>query len=256
MAPFPLTEPWTPPENFRERLKRIFFTPRQRLRRIVARELRRGEPELRFIPQLIDPKRHAIDIGANRGVWSDCLGRHCPGVLAFEPNPKMFAFLSAACADNVLPSPLALSDHAGEAILRVPRTARGYSNQQASLARRADNRFSEFGELSVATACLDDLDVPPCGFIKVDVEGHEAAVLRGAGRLIARDRPVLLIEMEQRHTGERIEASLQSVMALGYSATFLRDGIETPISGFDPDGDHRHRVEQPGYVFNFIFRPL
>lgn len=250
------TEPWTPPENLRERLKRIVFTPKQQLRRIVARELRRGEPELRFIPQLIDTERHAVDVGANRGVWADCLARHCPRVFAFEPNPKMFAFLSAACADNVLPSPLALSDQAGDAILHIPRTARGYSNQQASLARRADGKFSEFGKLRVVTTSLDDLDLPPCGFIKIDVEGHEAAVLRGAHRLITRDRPVLLIEIEQRHTGEPIEASLRTVTALGYSASFLRDGIETPISSFDPDDDHRDRAEQPGYVFNFIFRPL
>jgi FkbM family methyltransferase len=168
----------------------------------------------------------------------------------------MFAFLKSACADNVSPSPLALSDRAGEATLRIPCNARGYSNQQASLALRADGKFSEFGELTVTTARLEDLDLPSCGFIKIDVEGHEAAVLRGAHGLIARDRPVLLIEMEQRHTGEPIEESLRTVTALGYAASFLRDGVETPISGFDPDADHRGRVERPGYVFNFIFRPL
>jgi FkbM family methyltransferase len=112
------------------------------------------------------------------------------------------------------------------------------------------------GEMTVATACLDDLALPPCGFIKIDVEGHEAAVLRGASRLIARDRPVLLIELEQRHTGEPIEASLQAVMGMGYAASFLRDGVETPIAGFDPDADHRGRADRPGYVFNFIFRPV
>lgn len=256
MVTIPPPDAWSPPENLRERLKRLIFSPRQQLRRIVARELRRGEPELRMIPDLVDPGRAAIDVGANRGVWTDRLARHCPAVFAFEPNPKMFAFLSAACAANVRPSPLALSDRAGEATLRIPRTARGYSNQQASLAPRADGRFTEFGELRVATARLDDLDLPPCGFLKIDVEGHEAAVVRGAEALIARDRPVLLIEMEQRHTGEPIEASLAAVTALGYTAAFLRDGRETPISAFDPDRDHRDRVEQPGYVFNFIFRPV
>lgn len=255
MAWLPSTKPWTPTENLRERLKRIVLSPKQQLRRIVARELRRGEPELQLISSLVDGSRNAIDVGANRGVWADCLARHCAQVFAFEPNPKMFAFLSAACADNVVPSALALSDNAGEATLRIPRTVRGYSNQQASLALRADGKFSEFGELRVPTARLDDLDLPPCGFIKIDVEGHEAAVLRGARHLIARDRPVLLIEMEQRHTGELIEESLQTVITMGYSATFLRGGFETPISAFDPDADHRDRAERPGYVFNFIFRP-
>jgi FkbM family methyltransferase len=256
MASISLTPSWTPPENLRERIKSLVFSPKQQLRRIVARGLRKGEPELRLIPRMVDAGRHAIDVGANRGVWADCLAGQCPGVFAFEPNPKMFAFLRDSCAANVVPSPLALSDCAGEAVLRIPRTARGYSNQQASLAPRADDRFSVFGEMTVATACLDDLALPPCGFIKIDVEGHEAAVLRGASRLIARDRPVLLIELEQRHTGEPIEASLQAVMGMGYAASFLRDGVETPIAGFDPDADHRGRADRPGYVFNFIFRPV
>lgn len=256
MVTIPPSDAWVPSENLRERLKRLVFSPRQQLNRIVARELRRGEPELHLIPDLVDPGRAAIDVGANRGVWADRLARHCPKVFAFEPNPKMFAFLSAACSRNVVAYPLALSDRAGEATLRIPRTARGYSNQQASLTRRADGRFTEFGELRVTTARLDDLDLPPCGFLKIDVEGHEAAVVRGARTLIARDRPVLVIEMEQRHTGVPIEESLAAVMALGYAGTFLRGGRETPISAFDPDRDHRDRVEQPGYVFNFIVRPI
>lgn len=246
---------WTPSENLRERLKRILWSPKYHLRRIVARELRRGEPELRHIRSLVDPARSSIDIGANRGIWSDCLARLCPQVFAFEPNPKMFGFLKSACAEKVTCSPVALSDRSGIATLRIPRTARGFSNQQASLARRADNRFSEFGEVQVKTARLDDLDLPSCGFIKIDVEGHEAAVLEGARALIARDRPVLLIEMEQRHTGEPIEHSLKRVTDLGYSAGFLREGKEVPIEAFDPDAHHRACVEQPGYVFNFIFRP-
>lgn len=247
---------WAPRLNLRERLKGLVSPPKHQLKRIVARELRRGEPELRHLADWVDPSRHAIDVGANRGIWSECLSRHCRGVFAFEPNPKMFAFLKAACGKTVVASALAISDQAGQAQLRIPRTARGFSNQQASLAHRADDKFQTFGEVGVQTARLDDLDLPPCGFIKIDVEGHEAAVLRGAHGLISRDRPILLIEMEERHTGVPIESALEAVLQLGYAGYYLRGGVETPIRAFDPDADHRQCVEQPGYVFNFLFRPV
>jgi len=45
------------------------------------------------------------------------------------------------------------------------------------------------------------------------------------------------------------------VGALGYDAFVWKQGELRPISAFDPEADHRAAVEQPGYIFNFIFRP-
>lgn len=230
------------------------FSPRQELKRIVARELRRGEPELRLLPELVDPTRAAIDVGANRGVWTHQLAALCPQVYAFEPNPKMFAILDAARPANAEARRIALSDRAGLASLKVPRSARGYSNQHASLE---DNwsEGREFGVVEVPTARLDDLDLPPCGFIKIDVEGHEAAVVAGALELIARDRPTLLIELEERHIGRPIEQSIAAVVELGYEAFVYKDGAIRGLEAFDADADHRAAVETPAYIFNFIFKP-
>ena len=115
---------WTPPTTFREKIKRALFSPRQELKRIVARELRRGEPELRLLPELVDPARVAVDVGANRGVWTHQLAALCPTVYAFEPNPKMFAILDAARPANVIARRVALSNRSGVASLNVPRSAR------------------------------------------------------------------------------------------------------------------------------------
>ena len=46
---------------------------------------------------------------------------------------------------------------------------------------------------------LISIATSPVGFIKVDVEGHEEEVIDGGFRVIARDHPVLLIEIEERH---------------------------------------------------------
>lgn len=245
---------WTPPSTFREKVKRTLFSPKQELRRVVARELRRGEPELRLLPDLVDPARAAVDVGANRGVWTHQLAGLCPRVYAFEPNPKMFAILDAARPANVEAHRIGLSDRTGVAKLKVPWSRRGYSNQHASLEMNW-SAAQKFGVVEIATARLDDLDIPPCGFIKIDVEGHEAAVVAGAADLIERDRPTLLIELEERHCDRTIERSIAAVIDLGYKAFVFKDGALRGLEAFDADADHRNAVETPGYIFNFIFRP-
>jgi FkbM family methyltransferase len=245
---------WTPPTTFRERIKRALFNPRQELKRVIARELRKGEPELRLLPDLVDPKRAAVDVGANRGVWTHQMALLCPRVYAFEPNPKMFAILDAARPSNAETRQIALSDRSGVASLKVPRSARGFSNQHASLETNWAAAM-EFGVVEVATARLDELGLEPVGFIKIDVEGHEPAVIAGAAGLIERDRPTLLVELEERHSDRSIEASIAEVEALGYDAFVFKNGAQRPIAAFDPQVDHRDAVETPAYIFNFIFKP-
>ena len=245
---------WIPPSTLRERVKRAVFNPRQELKRVIARELRKGEPELRLLPDLVDPKRAAVDVGANRGVWTHQMAALCPRVYAFEPNPKMFAILDAARPSNAEARQIALSDRTGMASLKVPRSARGFSNQHASLETNWAGAM-EFGVVEVATARLDELDLEPVGFIKIDVEGHEPAVIAGAAGLIARDRPTLLVELEERHSDRSIEASIAEVEALGYDAFVFKNGTQRPIAEFDPQVDHRDAVETPAYIFNFIFKP-
>lgn len=245
---------WSPPTTFQEKIKRALFSPRQELKRVIKRELRKGEPELRLLPTLVDPARAAVDVGANRGVWTHQMAALCPTVYAFEPNPKMFAILDAARPANVVARQMALSDRAGSADLNVPRSARGYSNQHASL----ENSWiagKTFGVVKVETARLDALDLAPCGFIKIDVEGHEAAVIAGAAGIIARDRPTLLVELEERHSSVRIEQSIADILALGYDALVFKGGALRGIEAFDPDVDHRAAVETDGYIFNFVFKP-
>ncbi len=245
---------WTPPSTLQEKIKRALFSPRHELKRIVARELKKGEPELRLLPELVDRTRAAVDVGANRGVWTHQLAGLCPRVYAFEPNPKMFAILSAARPDNAQVRQMALSDKAGVAALKVPQTARGYSNQHGSLESNWTDGH-DFGVVEVETARMDDLELDPVGFIKIDVEGHEAAVIAGAVGLIARDRPTLAIELEERHMGHSIEQAVGDVMALGYDAFVFKDGALRSFEAFDAEADHRAAVETRAYINNFIFRP-
>lgn len=243
---------WEPPATLEERLKRLLAPPRLELARITARELRRGEPELRLAPFLVDPDRLALDIGANRGIWTAVAARRARRVIAFEPNPKLYRVLAAALPANAEARRIALSDRDGEAALEVPRSARGFSNQHASL-NPARNAGREVRAVTVETRRLDGLDLPPVGFMKIDVEGHEAAVVAGARALIARDRPRLVVEIEDAHAGRPAREIVGEIEALGYHALVLRAGALTPAAAHfaaDPPGPG-----EPGYINNFVFLP-
>ncbi|WBQ12384.1 FkbM family methyltransferase [Hyphomonadaceae bacterium BL14] len=244
-----------PPLTLEERLKRALVPPRLELKRIVARERHKGEYGLRLLPDLVDPDRLAVDIGANRGIWAHEMARLCPAVWAFEPNPKLYDFLHRAAGPRVTCHAIALSDADGEAELMIPGADGRYSNQGASLN---PDKIAGAAHMCVPVraAPLDALDPPPVGFMKIDVEGHERAVLEGARGVIIRDRPVMIIEIEERHTGSDLDSALDFVESLGYITQAIRDRTVISREALDVARDHRGRAGEAGYVNNFIFRPV
>ncbi|MBW6397000.1 FkbM family methyltransferase [Roseomonas sp. HJA6] len=245
---------WAPPVSIEERLRHACVPARLALRWDLARALRRGERELRLVPLLADPRRVSIDVGANRGIWTEMLRRHSGAVLAFEPNPKLFRELSRRLGSGATALPIALSDASGSAELRVPRRRKGYSNQGATLAHDSLGDCA-YGAVSVPTRRLDEIETGDVGLIKIDVEGYEAAVLRGAAGLIARCRPVLVIEMEEKHLHRPIAEAIAEVEALGYVAHVA--GPEGPVKLDRADLPRLHgpRTKREDYVFNWIFLP-
>lgn len=244
-----------PPATLEERLKRAIVPARMELKRIVARELRKGEPGLKLLPLLVDPARAALDIGANRGIWAHQMGLLTSAVLAFEPNPKLFAVLQRAARRPVLCRDEALSDCDGQAELLIPGQAGRFSNQGASLNPDKVGEAPHM-RVTVNTATLDSLDPPPVGFMKIDVEGHERAVLDGARGVIARDRPTMIIEIEERHTGRLIDGELDFVEGLGYRTLVIAGGRLIDRTRFDPERDHRLLAGKTGYANNFVFLPV
>lgn len=131
-----------------------------------------------------------LDIGANIGNHALCFAPHFAQVLAFEPNPRTFALLqlNATLAPNVRAFNIGLSDAAGTATLSVPADNIGMATLQP-------------GAPGAAVACtLQRLDELPglegrrVALLKIDVEGHEAAALRGALETLRRDHPVVVFE--------------------------------------------------------------
>lgn len=246
---------WKQSRSLEEWIKHSLMPPRLYMMYRVKKEFLKGEKELHLLPFLVDKARIALDVGANKGVWSDVLRRLCHHVHAFEPNPKMFSLLKAGAASNVTPHQIALSNTSGTAEFRVPKSRNGsYSNQGGSLstAKVEDN----YGTVSVDALMFDDMNIANIGFIKIDVEGFELQVLEGLENTIRRDRPIMIIEIEERHMKRPLEEAISTVESYGYEAFSLCKNVLTPVRVLDLEKHHRSPKNGVDYINNFIFLPV
>jgi len=244
------SEEWRPPLSFEEKLKSIFVPPSLYIWYKVKKELNKGEEEIKLLPFLVPADRIAIDVGANKGVWSYMLAKQCREVHAFEPNPKMFDVLKQCAGDKIKTHQIALSNESKKAKLLVPLGSKGYSNQGASLS--SVKVSGDHKSVSVVACRLDDMDLGDIGFIKIDVEGFELEVLEGARETLARCRPNLIIEMEEKHTKRPLIELIETVCGYGYEAFALNGGVLTKFE-LAYASDHKDHFGK--YLFNFIFLP-
>ena len=94
------------------------------------------------------------------------------------------------------------------------------------------------------------------GFIKIDVEGHETDVLEGARATIRAHRPVLMIENELAHVGDRIGGVFGALTALDYTVLGLKDDVLTDWRTFDVAAfQQRTRGDRARYLQNFVAIP-
>lgn len=128
-------------------------------------------------------KRIAIDIGAHVGYWSRRLVQDFDYVYAYEAEPTHVECLRVNVTQpNIQITQIALSDQPGTVQFST------------SIANSGMSHVSNEG-VSVACEPLDRWKHRDVDLIKIDVEGHELAVLQGAEHTILRNRPTLFIEI-------------------------------------------------------------
>jgi len=213
----------------------------------------RKNPEMGLLRFLVDPDKDSIDVGANLGLFTFFLARYSRHVHAFEPNPYPLRTLRSVIDANVTLRQMAVGDVTGEVELMVPKGRKGWSSNGASLAKQMSGPA-----VGVKVPCtrIDDLGLSNIGFIKVDVEGHEKAVLLGAQNTIARDRPRLFIENEHSHIGDKSADVFELLKDMDYEGFALIDGLLTGLRNFSVEEHQlKHATDAPDYVKNFIFLP-
>lgn len=221
------------------------------------------EPETwKTLRRLIETSNTFLDIGANIGLYSVLAKRVSPSidVISFEPMPAIAAQSRAFhMANAIAPSveEIGLSDSDGEARLFTPHGEETSSSTLSSVSWQARNPHEEF---TVRTAKLDSylsgrrLREPVT--IKIDVEDHEAAVLRGATETIRHYRPAIVCEIlpraitrdnqpggEPARPGEQHEnaATLQVLADIGYTAFAITADGYFRMTAADFKGDRSFR---------------
>lgn len=137
----------------------------------------------------------ALDIGANIGNHTLFFSQYFKTVHAFEPNPRTFELLrfNAGNANNIMVHCQGLSDSDVSGALRENPTNMGGTYIELDVeGEQADQRLVSLGTLDkfVETRGLEDI-----ALIKIDTEGFEARVLRGARRVIEANHPVIIFEL-------------------------------------------------------------
>ncbi len=214
----------------------------------IAKERKRGEPELDIIGELVDPARMAIDIGANRGSYAYAMRQHTSRVEAFEPFPPMARFASRMLGRRVNLHQIALSDTDGTTRLHVPiddETGRAL-HLISSIRKQPACRSVA---VDVETRTLDSYGFEDVGFIKIDVEGAEEQVLAGGRSTIVRDRPTMLIELLTDATADPDKSIHRIESEFDYEGCILADG----------ELQNAHAVlarhQGPDWTRNIVFRP-
>jgi FkbM family methyltransferase len=217
---------------FEDRLK-LFIPAALYYRHKIAKESRRREPELARLRDIVPARGTAIDVGANRGIYSYALSKVVDRVEAFEPNPFLARFMRRKLGSRVRVHELALSGFEGRAKFYVPQDERGVDIHIMGHLKAGDREvrpeeLSTEVESEVRVARLDSFAFDDVVFVKIDAEGSDMAVIEGARQTLARHRPVMLIELLAGHH-EGLETKLDGIeRAFGYAARILVDGHWLP----------------------------
>jgi FkbM family methyltransferase len=165
-----------------------------------------------------------IQAGGNVGVWPRYLSRHFKTVYTFEPNCENFFYLSQNVPELSVVK------------LNAALGARGGLVQTTLSAREAANIGAyqvEDGGI-VPTFTIDQLVLPACGLIALDIEGYELFALQGGIETIKRCKPIIHLEdkgLSNKYGVEKGEA-IDFLATLGYEVveSFNRDFICAPLS--------------------------
>jgi FkbM family methyltransferase len=179
-----------------------------------------------------------VDAGAHAGTILKHLVKIAPHGrgYAFEPIPSLCRGLQSKFP-GVVVEQVALSDHEGTATFHILTD----DPARSSLMDRPDwERGRTVEELVVPVRRLDDCVSPDSriAFLKVDVEGAELGLFKGASRILAEDRPVIVFECTSKNLPE-VAALLKSfAMEISFLARFPDGTTEETLSLLPGSGEY------------------
>ena len=236
----------------------------KKLKGLTAQNLleRKVEPEFFWIKEILGKDSVFMDVGANVGAYLYTLENHLnlENIFAFEPNQQLFKRLKRLFPKVNLFS-VALSDISTIAEFKIPVINGEKVHTRGTLQTSIKEKNEEKTILQkVEVKPLDELNInlKNLDFIKIDVEGNEMQTLRGAKKTIEKYKPILMVEMEQRHHKENLWTLISEIADWGYSVNFLDRKTLQPkllteefLNQQNPDNVKNYK----DYINNIIFLP-
>ena len=252
----------------------------KKLKGLSAQNLleRKVEPEFLWIKEILGKNSVFIDVGANVGAYLYTLENHLKpeNIYAFEPNQQLFKRLKRLFPKVNLFS-LALSDVSTIAEFKIPvingekvhtrgtlQTSIKEKNEEKTILQKVEVKplddlvFDEVYIEQDRNAQTNKFNLKKLDFIKIDVEGNEMQTLRGAKKTIEKFKPILMVEMEQRHHKENLWTLISEIADWGYSVNYLDRKTLQPkllteefLNQQNPDNVKNYK----DYINNIIFLP-
>lgn len=158
----------------------------------------------------------AVQAGGNMGVWALSLAESFGRVVTFEPDPRNFQALvhNTASAGNILALPCAIGRN------YVERNNVNWCTTELTAAEKGNVGAYQVAEgFGAPLICIDDLALPTCDLLYLDIEGYELFALQGAWLTIKEFHPVIAFEdkgLSERYGVKQGEAE-KWLESYGYS---------------------------------------
>jgi FkbM family methyltransferase len=230
---------------------------------------RHGEQEMHLVEFLCRRDQDAIDVGANYGGYVHFMRGHAKRVFAFEPIPEFARLLRLKFGRDVVVEQIALSNRSGISQLCAPIVDGLTVHGCATLSANAlfTSTYAMHRDIEVRVDLLDNVYSGAVAFIKIDVEGHEQAVLDGAVQTIGRCLPRTLVEIEEHMTPGGLDRARTFFSRFDYRGYYVHAGrlesidqfsvaeMQNPVNRGSLTSTLRERVTSNVFVNNFIFLP-
>ena len=218
-------------------IKKYFFPESFLFKRRLERSIKnKDENEIELLERFIEPGTDSIDVGVYRGVYSYEMSKYSKNVHSFEPNPIIFEYINKnlkKIINNIFLYNYALSNKNEVIDLKVPIRNDKYNRENFEefyeLGRATihqENTFKMYEKFQITSKKIDEFNFKNnISFIKIDVEGHELEVIKGGEEIISKNKPILLVEIEERYSQNKVSDTINYINKLGYISHYYDNKI-------------------------------
>ena len=185
--------------------KRVF---KQNILDLHVKEFMLGQTK-----KYLSKEKNALDIGAATGMYSSFFADNSKHVYSFEAVPPVYQQLEKIKQrhDNVTTYNKAVCNFIGESDFYVDDKRLSNSGFQNLVGGQ---------KITVDTVTVDSMGFDNVGFMKVDVEGNELDVLKGATQTIITNRPVCMVEVYEKFNKYPVETTFEFFFDMGYNCFY------------------------------------